>query len=57
MRACAHFLNSFGNDSFPLIQAVNNDPSITGTVTDCDGPNVHFVIAINNGNLIAALEL
>src|SRR5205807_1129862 len=57
LRACAHLLNSFGNDSLPLIQAADNDPSITDTVAGRDCPNVHFVLAIYNSDLIAALEL
>src|ERR1700746_3349527 len=57
LRTGSHFLNSFGDDSFPAIQPVRNNPSRADAVADSYRSNADFVVAIHHRNLIAALEL
>src|SRR5258707_14698824 len=57
VRALPHFLNTFGDNSFPWVQPFSNNPLGTNAVADFDATDAHFVLAVHNRYLIAALQL
>src|SRR5215469_13935640 len=52
-----HFLRALGDDAFAGFQTFRNDPLAADRIADFDGLNAHFVLAIHNRDLIAALQL
>src|SRR5580693_4049861 len=55
--AGAYFLHAFRDDLLSGMQPVRDNPPGTDTVADRYRTNADFVVAIDNRNLVAALEL
>jgi hypothetical protein len=52
----AHSLHSFDYDSVSGVQPAGDDPSVIDPVADGDGSNIHFVVGVNDSDLVAALQ-
>src|ERR1700688_128878 len=55
--ARTHLLKPLGDDAFDGFQPLSDDPFGTDPVTDRYLANVHFAVAIHDGDLIATLQL
>src|ERR1700733_14085083 len=52
-----HLLNALGNYAIAALQSVRNDPLVADDVAHRDGPDAHFVLAVQHRHLIGALQL
>ena len=57
LHARTQLLHSFDNHALALLQPVRNNPLRAHTVANFDRSNAHFVFAVHNRNLVAALQL
>src|SRR5216684_7819601 len=57
LHARTHLLHSLDDHAFALLQPFRNNPLRADTVADFDRTNAHFVLAVHNRHLIAALQL
>src|ERR1700758_4181563 len=55
-RAGAHFLSAFCDDPFSGMQPTGNNPLPANRVPHRNGSNGHFVVTIDDRNLVAPLE-
>src|SRR5271154_1055618 len=57
MRALTYFLHAFSDNTFAWLQSLGDNPLAARLVSDFNRLNGHFVFAINDGDLVATLQL